>query len=90
MGGGENTYDGKTERREGGEVSALIIYRVGEVEKKVEKLDDKFHDLNINFTGLKSELGHVAKSEGKLSGAIYGVASAVIVAIIGIILQKTF
>ena len=41
MGGGENTYDGRTERREGGEISALIIYRVGEVEKKVEKLDEK-------------------------------------------------
>ena len=90
MGGGENTYDGKTDRREGGEVSALIIYRVGEVEKKVEKLDEKFHELNIDFTGLKSELEHIAKNEGKLSGAIYGVASSVIVAVIGLILQNSF
>lgn len=75
------------DRREGGDVPSLVLYRLDQVEKKLSNLDDKVNTLTTGFVGMKAELGHVAKNEGKTSGAISGVVTGVLVAILGIVFQ---
>ena len=75
------------ERRENSDVTALIVYRLDQAEKRLGNLDDKVHNLSTGFVGLKSELEHVAKNEGKTSGAISGVVTGIIVAVAGVIFQ---
>ena len=75
------------ERRENSDVTALIVYRLDQAEKRLGNLDDKVHSLSTGFAGLKIELEHVAKNEGKTSGAISGVVTGVLVAILGIVFQ---
>ena len=75
------------DRREGGDVPSLVLYRLDQVEKKLSNLDDKVNTLTTGFIGMKVELGHVAKNEGKTSGAISGVVTGVLVAILGIVFQ---
>lgn len=75
------------DRREGGDVPSLVLYRIDQVEKKLSNLDDKVNTLTTGFVGMKAELGHVAKNEGKTSGAISGVVTGVLVAILGIVFQ---
>lgn len=75
------------DRREGGDVPSLVLYRIDQVEKKLSNLDDKVNTLTTGFVGMKAELGHVAKNEGKTSGAISGVITGVLVAILGIVFQ---
>ena len=76
------------DRREGGDVPSLVLYRLDQVEKKLSNLDDKVNTLTTGFIGMKVELGHVAKNEGKTSGAISGVVTGVLVAILGIVFQS--
>ena len=76
------------DRREGGDVPSLVLYRLDQVEKKLSNLDDKVNTLTTGFIGMKAELGHVAKNEGKTSGAISGVVTGVLVAILGIVFQS--
>ena len=75
------------ERRENSDVTALIVYRLDQAEKRLGNLDDKVHNLSTGFAGLKTELEHVAKNEGKTSGAISGVITGIIVAVAGIAFQ---
>ena len=75
------------EKRENSDVTALIVYRLDQAEKRLGNLDDKVHHLATGFAGLKTELEHVAKNEGKTSGAISGVITGIIVAIAGIAFQ---
>lgn len=75
------------ERRENSDVTALIVYRLDQAEKRVVNLDDKVNNLATGFAGLKTELEHVAKNEGKTSGAISGVITGIIVAIAGVVFQ---
>ena len=75
------------EKRENSDVTALIVYRLDQAEKRLGNLDDKVHNLATGFAGLKTELEHVAKNEGKTSGAISGVITGIIVAIAGIAFQ---
>ena len=75
------------ERRENSDVTALIVYRLDQAEKRLGNLDDKVHNLATGFAGLKTELEHVAKNEGKTSGAISGVVTGIIVAVAGVIFQ---
>lgn len=75
------------DRREGGDMPSLVLYRLDQVEKKLSNLDDKVNTLTTGFIGMKAELGHVAKNEGKTSGAISGVVTGVLVAILGIVFQ---
>lgn len=75
------------ERRDNSDVTALIVYRLDQVEKRLGNLDDKVNNLTTGFVGLKAELEHVAKNEGKTSGAISGVITGIIVAIAGIAFQ---
>lgn len=75
------------ERRENSDVTALIVYRLDQAEKRLGNLDDKVHSLSTGFVGLKTELEHVAKNEGKTSGAISGVVTGIIVAVAGVIFQ---
>lgn len=75
------------ERRENSDVTALIVYRLDQAEKRLGNLDDKVNSLTTGFVGLKTELEHVAKNEGKTSGAISGVITGIIVAIAGIVFQ---
>ena len=75
------------ERRENSDVTALIVYRLDQAEKRLGNLDDKVHNLATGFVGLKAELEHVAKNEGKTSGAISGVVTGIIVAVAGVIFQ---
>lgn len=67
--------------------TALIVYRLEVAEKKLDTLDDKLLDLSKGFVGMKVELEHVAKNEGKTSGAISGVVTATIVTMITIFVQ---
>ena len=53
------------ERRENSDVTALIVYRLDQAEKRLGNLDDKVNNLATGFVGLKTELEHVAKNEGK-------------------------
>lgn len=76
------------ERRENSDVTALIVYRLDQAEKKLVSLDDKVHDLSTGFVGLKAELENVAKNEGKTSGAISGVVTGIIIAVAGIVFQS--
>ena len=76
------------DRREGGDMPSLVLYRLDQVEKKLSDLDDKVNTLTTGFIGMKVELGHVAKNEGKTSGAISGVVTGVLVAILGIVFQS--
>ena len=76
------------DRREGGDMPSLVLYRLDQVEKKLSNLDDKVNTLTTGFIGMKAELGHVAKNEGKTSGAISGVVTGVLVAILGIVFQS--
>lgn len=75
------------ERRENSDVTALIVYRLDQNEKKLQNLDDKVNNLSGGFIGLKAELEYVAKNEGKTSGAISGVITGIIVAVAGVIFQ---
>lgn len=75
------------ERRENSDVTALIVYRLDQAEKRLGNLDDKVHNLSTGFVGLKAELEHVAKNEGKTSGAISGVITGIIVAVAGVVFQ---
>lgn len=68
------------ERRENSDVTALIVYRLDQAEKRLGNLDDKVNNLSTGFVGLKAELEHVAKNEGKTSGAISGVITWIIAA----------
>lgn len=76
------------ERRENSDVTALIVYRLDQAEKRLGNLDDKVHSLSTGFVGLKTELEHVAKNEGKTSGAISGVVTGVIIGVITYIVQS--
>lgn len=76
------------ERRENSDVTALIVYRLDQAEKKLVSLDDKVHGLSTGFVGLKAELENVAKNEGKTSGAISGVVTGIIIAVAGIVFQS--
>ena len=75
------------ERRESSDVTALIVYRLDQAEKRLGNLDDKVHNLSTGFVGLKAELEHVAKNEGKTSGAISGVITGVIIGVVTYIVQ---
>ena len=75
------------ERRENSDVTALIVYRLDQAEKRLGNLDDKVHNLSTGFIGLKTELEHVAKNEGKTSGAISGVITGVIIGVVTYIVQ---
>lgn len=75
------------ERRENSDVTALIVYRLDQAEKRLGNLDDKVHNLATGFAGLKTELEHVAKNEGKTSGAISGVITGIIVAVVSLAFQ---
>ena len=79
---GANTDDKKD-----GDLTALIIYRLDQAEKKLQNLDDKVNNLSGGFIGLKAELEFVAKNEGKTSGAISGVVTGIIVGLIAAVLQ---
>ena len=76
------------DRREGGDMPSLVLYRLDQVEKKLSNLDDKVNTLTTGFVGMKAELGHIAKNEGKTSGAISGVTTGVIIGIITYIIQS--
>ena len=76
------------ERRENSDVTALIVYRLDQAEKRLGNLDDKVHNLSTGFIGLKTELEHVAKNEGKTSGAISGVVTGVIISVITYMVQS--
>lgn len=91
MGGNNSEWDGTTERRgndrrEGDFARngplAELYYRVGDNEKKIDRIEDKVDDLVIGYTTLKIEMSNVAKEEGKASGIIYGVGGAIFTAII--------
>lgn len=75
------------EKRENSDVTALIVYRLDQAEKRLGNLDDKVHNLSTGFIGLKTELEHVAKNEGKTSGAISGVITGVIIGVVTYIVQ---
>ena len=75
------------ERRENSDVTALIVYRLDQAEKRLGNLEDKVHNLATGFIGLKAELEHVAKNEGKTSGAISGVITGVIIGVVTYIVQ---
>lgn len=75
------------ERRDNSDVTALIVYRLDQAEKRLGNLDDKVHSLATGFAGLKTELEHVAKNEGKTSGAISGVITGIIVAVVSLAFQ---
>lgn len=75
------------EKRENSDVTALIVYRLDQAEKRLGNLDDKVHNLSTGFVGLKAELEHVAKNEGKTSGAISGVITGVIISVVTYIVQ---
>lgn len=75
------------EKRENSDVTALIVYRLDQAEKRLGNLDDKVHNLSTGFIGLKAELEHVAKNEGKTSGAISGVITGVIIGVVTYIVQ---
>ena len=75
------------EKRENSDVTALIVYRLDQAEKRLGNLDDKVHNLSTGFVGLKAELEHVAKNEGKTSGAISGVITGVIIGVVTYIVQ---
>lgn len=75
------------EKRENSDITALIVYRLDQAEKRLGNLDDKVHNLSTGFVGLKAELEHVAKNEGKTSGAISGVITGVIIGVVTYIVQ---
>jgi tetrahydromethanopterin S-methyltransferase subunit B len=76
------------DRREGGDIPSLVLYRLDQVEKKLSNLDDKVNTLTTGFIGMKVELGHVAKNEGKTSGAISGVVTGVIIGVVTYVVQS--
>lgn len=88
-----NEWDGK-DRRENSNNVELLIYKVSEAEKKIDKLQEQFSNLNITVieskAELKAELLYIAKNEGRVTGALWGIASAVIITIIGIIIKSNF
>ena len=88
-----NEWDGK-DRRENSNNVELLIYKVSEAEKKIDKLQEQFSNLNITVieskAELKAELLYIAKNEGRVTGALWGIASAVIITIIGIIIKSSF
>ena len=68
--------------------SKLILYRLDQVEKDVQKFDAKLATMTIDVTTLKSELTHTAEKSAKFSGVISGIATGVIMSIIGAIIQQ--
>lgn len=97
--GVKTEWDGHTERRVDDGVrreSDLykntpldnIVWRFESNEKKIDKIDEKVDTLTIGFTTLKVEMLNLAKDEGKLSGAIYGIGGAVVTAVILKVLEN--
>lgn len=88
-----NEWDGK-DRRENSNNVELLIYKVSEAEKKIDKLQEQFSNLNITVieakAELKTELLYIAKNEGRVTGSLWGIASAVIITIVGIIIKSNF
>lgn len=86
-------WDGK-DRRENSNNVELLIYKVSEAEKKIDKLQEQFSNLNITVieakAELKTELLYIAKNEGRVTGSLWGIASAVIITIVGIIIKSNF
>lgn len=80
-------WDGE-ERRNDFNTTSLILYRMGKVEEKVEELDRNVDKLTIDFNVLKTELANMAKSEGKVSGLIYGVGGSIVMTVIALLIQK--
>lgn len=68
----------------------LLLYKVENTEKKIEKIDEKVTELTIGFSTMKVEMANMAKSEGKLSGAIYGIGGAILTAIIVKVVETSF
>lgn len=68
----------------------LIIHKVESTEKKIEKIDEKVTELTIGFSIIKVEMANLAKSEGKISGAIYGIGGAILTTIIVKVVEIAF
>lgn len=85
---GATEWDGKERRTD--DLSSVLYYRVELIEKKIEKFDDILSKAILELNTVKIETQNVAKSEGKLSGAIYGVGGSVIVTVLGLALGKIF
>lgn len=83
-------WNGEERRENNGETTALIIYRLDQAEKKVESLEGKFNTFNNGFIELKAELSHVAKNEGKTSGAISGVVGSLLVGMALVMAEAVF
>lgn len=85
---GATEWDGKERRTD--DLSSVLYYRVELIEKKIEKFDDILSKAILELNTVKIETQAVAKSEGKLSGAIYGVGGSVLVTVLGLALGKVF
>lgn len=85
---GTTEWDGKERRTD--DLSSVLYYRVELIEKKIEKFDDILSKAILELNTVKIETQNVAKSEGKLSGVIYGVGGSVIVTVLGLALGKVF
>lgn len=85
-----NEWDGR-DRRNNSIDMEVVIYKVTEAEKKIEKLDNNFNNFVKDFielrAELKTEIKNMVKNESKTSGALWGIASAAIVTIIGVIIK---
>ena len=73
-------WDGHDRRAQ--DTSAIVTYRLDLVEKKLDKLDGSVGEIIKDTITMKAELASIAKSEGKTSGAVYGVGSSIIMAVL--------
>ena len=87
-----NDWDGRDRRSRSVDME-VVIYKVTEAEKKIEKLDNNFNTFVKDFielrAELKTEIKNMVKNQSKTSGALWGIASAIIVTILGVIIKST-
>lgn len=95
MGGRTDVREGhdgveRIRRRDGfGEVSVdLLLYKIDETQKVVDKTAEKVDGLIIGHTTMKVEMEAKAKAEGKISGAIWGFISAAVITVLSVILEN--
>lgn len=95
MGGERGEWDGveerqKTIRGEHDDPLGVLFHRVNTSEKMINDIDGKVETLTIGFATLKIEMQNLAKDEGKLSGAMYGVGGAIVTGVLLKLLDISF
>lgn len=91
------SYEGAERRHLSSSDDKLILFRLDKIEETNKALQNDLGEvkkivieMKTGYSVMQNEMSHIAKDAGKTSGAISGVGTGIIMAIIGFILQMAF